>query len=297
MRGKSMVSRKHVILGVVGTTCMLIIAVMVALLTAVLISVVRKKNRCKAMSGKTWDTNTPLIIVTSHFKENLDWLKAAKVPVHVCHKEGGAEFDRSVATGGVTVLPNTGHEAGAYLGFIIKYYDNLPQHVAFIHGHQTAWHQSHDLLDWIHRANFRDHAYISLNQKTWRCTREDKEDWKIIAPYMDTLWDAHFRPFLHTDRPPHLKGDCCAQFVISRDRILRLPLAAYEDWQRLLATQHESARQYYASFGHVWGKDGTGALGTMFESMWHFIFGEDAEMVQPAGIGCHGKPANCTRAP
>jgi len=81
-----------------------------------------------------------LTIITAHWKEDLTWLKNADVPVVLIDKEG-AEPSPFVPQ---HTIPNYGLEASSYLKYIVENYENLPDHVAFIHGHETSVHQNHD---------------------------------------------------------------------------------------------------------------------------------------------------------
>ena len=77
-------------------------------------------------------------IVTSHWKENLDWLKKSKYPVVLIDKMGA---DPSWLEPRHIIPVNKGKEVSVYLKFIIENYDNLPDFTAFIHGHETSVHQ------------------------------------------------------------------------------------------------------------------------------------------------------------
>ena len=112
------------------------------------------------MYKNNWDSNTELIIVTSHFTEDLEWLKQSKYPVVVCSKVGA--HIPAIPADTKCIIPNIGNEASSYLKFIITYYDNLPEHVAFIHGHETSWHQSVDILKAINGSLFFNYEYCSI---------------------------------------------------------------------------------------------------------------------------------------
>jgi hypothetical protein len=90
-------------------------------------------------------------ICTSHFNEDLGWLEKSPWPVTVVHHEGGTPVDYTY------LIPNVGFETTSYLKYIIERYDSLPDHVAFIHGHETAPHQLGDrpMLDMIRDANIQ----------------------------------------------------------------------------------------------------------------------------------------------
>lgn len=207
-------------------------------------------------------SNVDLLIVTAHFNEDLAWLTKAPYPVVMCDKPGAAHspFTPSFCI----VEKNLGREASAFLRFIVMFYDKLPEHVAFIHGHERAWHQDFDIINEIKCANFKDYDFIKLSRifpDDWKDDHNDtqKRIFDIIAFY----WKDYFEPYLQRQAPKMLMHACCAQFIVSRKAILRHPKEAYEKWYGLsLTTQYD-----------------TWDVGVMFEFIWHIIFG-DSDVVK-----------------
>lgn len=80
-----------------------------------------------------------MIIVANHWNEDLEWLKKSKYPVVIIDKVGSALscFEPTM------VLENKGGAESSYFKYIIENYENLPDNVAFLHGHETAYHQRH----------------------------------------------------------------------------------------------------------------------------------------------------------
>jgi hypothetical protein len=80
-------------------------------------------------------------------------------------------------------------EAGRYLRFIVQYYDHLPRHVAFVHGHRRAWHQSGDIVEVLHsaaevatsrlRPNCSTDYYITLSDAGVRAGQRPSVDYII----------------------------------------------------------------------------------------------------------------------
>jgi len=195
-----------------------------------------------------------LVIVTSHWKEDMNWLKKSKWPVVVVAKEGSDPIDPPPNY----VIPNRGLEASSYFKYIIENYDSLPDFVAFIHGHETDKHQFHDapLLDVIEHANIEEHEFISLNN-LMRVYHFVDEDPRFMS--IETYWDIFGFP--SEMKPPRLYPlviPICAQFIVSKKRILRHPKESYERWFNLVMNEKES-RNYYPLF---------------LECVWHIIFGE-----------------------
>lgn len=212
------------------------------------------------VSSLTKEENDGLVVVSSHYNEDIEWLQTnTTLPVVVCSKKQPSPL--------CELSKNYGREATSYLKFIIDNYDNLPMHTAFIHGHQHAWHQKmttseggDDLLYLAKNcAKYKEFGFISLNNCQVELSDEHKEIFKTIKE--KGIWDAIFRKYLNIDMPGFILNDCCAQFIVSKDRILRHPVDAYKHW-----------------FDYIMNKDphddGGWVLGLLFEHVWHIIFGE-----------------------
>jgi hypothetical protein len=192
-----------------------------------------------------------LHIVTSHWKEDLEWLKGATCPVILIDKEG-ADPTWLVPQ---HVIPNRGKEASVYLKYIIENYDSLPDHVAFIHGHKTAWHQYYpnSLLELIECANVQKYGFVSLNNWVRMYPFADEDTGK---QRIESLWDEFELPM---PKPPNMHTIACplgAQFIVARERILARPLELWQKWYDKVI-------------------EGEGDLfPTFFELVWAMIFGE-----------------------
>ena len=177
-----------------------------------------------------------LEICSSHFNEDLEWLKKSPWPVSIVHHEGGTPVDYTY------LIPNVGMEASAYFKYIIERYDSLPDHVAFIHGHETAYHQQGDrpLLEMIKTANIEKYDYVPLNN-AWRCICSNThlvDQHTCIEANKFTL-------------EPYFITCCGGQFIVSKKAILSNTKKQYEDW--------------YAT-----AKDKNDAI--LFEMIWHTLF-------------------------
>ena len=206
----------------------------------------------------TWTRDTDLIIVTTHFREDLTWLRDAKVPVVVCTKVGADE--PAIPAEKRCMLPNKGREASTFLKFIVEYYYDLPRRVAFVHGHETSYHQlmPWSILETIDRVKLQ-YGYVNINNKDY--SHKSSYDGKNHV-LLRQLWHEHFAPYLGRDEPEDLHQACCAQFVVSRDRIQSLPKRAYEHWLGMFFDD-----EIYAKYDcNEWN------LAVVFEFMWPVIF-------------------------
>jgi hypothetical protein len=216
-----------------------------------------------------FNRETDLIIVSSHFNEDLMWLEKSPFPVivstnhpHYVHPPSTTVF----LDEGLRAPMNVGREASAYLRFIVKYYDNLPKHMAFIHGHEHGWHQGYPgtLIEAITNAKRHEYDFVSLN-----VCRLDPDTLRAGNIHWDTLqaaWPVYFENIVGVKMPHIIKNmDCSAQFVVSREQILKYPKSVWELWLRLASDPGfiQAGNFYFVAW--------------IFEYSWHVIFGEPPE--------------------
>lgn len=239
---------------------------------------------------KEWDhQSSELVIVTAHFSEKLDWLLKSKYPVIVCDKPGAKPMPFP-ADPKCSLPTNRGREASSFLKFIVEYYHRLPRYVAFLHGHETAWHHglSMSLLDAVDRAKRGQFDYINLNNvqhskvitnEALRHVKHHAKNVQVGHPghtFLQKNWSRHFEPILKIPFPKHVRFMCCAQFVVSARAIRRHPLSTYKALYDMVMDP---------SHGDDW------PVGAGLEFVWHILFGEPADM-------CDGKDevGECTEA-
>lgn len=202
-----------------------------------------------------------VLVIPCLDKMETDWVKA-ELP--------DAELVTYVAndTGAVLHPPmNKGHEVMVYLTYIIDNYADLPDIAVFMHAHRWAPHNTellnHDAVEMIKRLNGQHvlrQGYVNM-----RCKWEPGcPEWLHPTNKQETLtrqeemviskcW-AELFPL--EALPPFLAQACCAQFALSKERILSISLSRfiyYRDW--ILTTPLSD----YIS-GRVW------------EYLWHFLF-------------------------
>lgn len=195
---------------------------------------------------------TNLEIVSSHFGEDLEWLKKSPYPVHVVGKQGGSEID---PTGfkSVEIIPNLGMEATSYLYHIVKNYERLPKAIAFIHGHEEATHQRPGLLERI--SEFSEYDFVDLNRTV--------NVHMIRCPKYVSTWERlllkHLGPM-----PLYVNFRFGAQFVASREAIRSRPIEFYKELYKDLldfCSEDQLKNKHSAMF---------------LETFWHLIFGSES---------------------
>lgn len=162
---------------------------------------------------------------------------------------------------------NKGHEVIIYLSYIIDNYAQLPDVIIFMHSHRWARHNNqildYDAAQMIKRLN--SSYVIKQGYVNMRCEWDPGcPEWLYPSNSRDNLtkqeeavlsksWNEIF-PL--NPSPPFLAQACCAQFAVSKERILSTPMSRYifyRDW--MLATP---LSDYIA--GRIW------------EYSWHFVF-------------------------
>ncbi|PYH47677.1 DUF3431 domain-containing protein [Aspergillus saccharolyticus JOP 1030-1] len=179
---------------------------------------------------------------------------------------------------------NKGHEVMVYLSYIIEHYDQLPDIIAFMHSHQFAWHNDDlfngdaaELLRRLNPAWVIRQGYVNL-----RCTWSPGcPDWLHPGTLVEDqtkqeevmLARAWGEIFPDDPIPEVLSQPCCAQFAVSRERILAIPRARFvyfRDW--MLRTELSD----YIS-GRIW------------EYLWQVVFtGENVVCVKEHMCYCDG---------
>ena len=189
---------------------------------------------------------------------------------------------------------NKGHEAMAYLTYIIDNYNGaIPSIVAFLHSHRQgffeAWHVDtplHDNVIAMRLLNLdfvRQAGYVNL-RCNWNpgCYRKGTEraNGHITSEIWDQLMGETSTPLFNGKPGGHgavknlpsfhdreresmemtISSTCCAQFAVSREQIYQRPLKDYvkiRDW--LIGTELDDRHS-----------------GRVLEYMWHIIFGMEA---------------------
>ncbi|KAL0477982.1 hypothetical protein AKO1_002285 [Acrasis kona] len=149
---------------------------------------------------------------------------------------------------------NKGKEAHIYLKFIIDHYHNLPNHTIFLHGHGSeSWHDTR-LYRTIKNLDYNE-EYKNLN---WHHHYDLERDWKDEYEKTRDHWPEVFVKY-GIPFPERICYYCCAQFMVSKEAILRRPFNFYKEYYDWMAdTQVDD---YYTS--------------RISEYTWHMVFGQD----------------------
>ena len=225
-----------------------------------------------------WPDGT-LGMVVSAYRDDLAWLRnveAIGIRTHV-YGRPGAEAPTAEQ------LPvNRGDEAAAYFRYLADHYDNLPEYVMFVHGHEYAYHAPTSMattcrLDVPTQVEAMG-GFASLNHDTRGQTVRKYAD-RLMPSYsaqwtkqLGRGWSAAFLAralaelYEDAEQPPvstptKLAFPASAQFVVSKAAIQKRPRAFYARAYNLsTAATPETCR------GRTCG-------GYFFEQQYHYIFG------------------------
>ena len=162
---------------------------------------------------------------------------------------------------------NKGHEVMIYLTYIIDHYYELPDTIIFMHAHRWT-HHNNELLDYDSAEMVRrlSNDYVAREgYVNMRCQwHPGCPEWLHPADTVDTLakqeetvFSQCWHEMFPSEPVPDVLGQgCCAQFALSKTRVLSIPLSRfifYRDW--VLRTPLSD----YIS-GRIW------------EYLWQFLF-------------------------
>jgi hypothetical protein len=152
-------------------------------------------------------------------------------------------------TASLTVPMNKGHEAMAYLTYIIDNYDSLPDAVLFFHPHRSTWHNNIllglDSATTISRLNpahvlrqgyFNARCHHDPGCPDWIHLDRPEAEWDLIKKKEEQYFTSKVWRELHPSDafPKALSQPCCAQFAVSGERIRARPKAEYEHYREWL---------------------------------------------------------------
>lgn len=160
----------------------------------------------------------------------------------------------------------------AYLTYIIDNYAALPSTMAFVHPHRdgflSAWHTDAPLHSNVNALNSlqisfaQQNGYVNLRCNWNPGGIEKHRNNKFVTA---EVWQEMFNG-TSTDKggshdaPPQVAAACCAQFAVSRSRVLERPLSDYQHFRQwIIDTEMTDYRS-----------------GRVFEYLWHVIFGMEA---------------------
>lgn len=192
-----------------------------------------------------------MLIVTCHNKEDLTWLVQQKEHDYLVYsKKPATLLGTGIDESKIRPVENRGREALVYFKFMIDGYVDLPERIAFCHGHETAWHQDVPIMEAIRRDDGSE--FFSLNNPYFRHSFYEN------CPHGQSMWEKlqKYSPLFGLALPEKLEHTWSAQFITTRACILSRPVEFYQRCYDWLNEQREMA-------------DFRSAI--IFEQLWYYI--------------------------
>lgn len=165
---------------------------------------------------------------------------------------------------------NKGHEVMIYLSYLIENYNNLPDIVLFMHSHRWTHHNNRllgfdasQMIRALSNAHVIREGYVNM-----RCHWSPGcPEWlrpisgeDTLAKQEETVLERCWKELFPFDPlPSFLAQPCCAQFALSRARVLSIPRSRYvfyRDWiLRTPLSDYVSGRIWEYSWQYLFTKD------------------------------------------
>ncbi|OAL21672.1 hypothetical protein AYO20_11315 [Fonsecaea nubica] len=241
------------------------------------------------------EDSKPTLVVARVGAEDPSWLDTLAAVYHLCVYRTDLQ---DVTSWHLQVPANRGHEAMAYLTFLIDNYERLPAAGAvFVHGSRWAWHN--DAPDYDNAALLASlnvsAALAPLGYHNLRCdwsastcspteappqgsletlARSVLEPWNLRLASDSALPRAIVDLFggqgtdgkmsstrLSLGRTDAIRSQCCAQFVVSRERM----------WQHS-RDEYVALRQWLLDEGERAAHPDDRIAGRILSYIWHILF-------------------------
>lgn len=274
------------------------------------------RGTCPGLAG----SSKPALIVSRVAADgDPKWLDPLTSLYHLCVYTADASPSTSSST--LQVPANRGHEAMAYLTFLIDNYADIPAAGAvFVHGSRRAWHNDapdydnaallaalnvsaalaplgyHNLrCDWS--ASMCEPSYAPSQGSLEVSLSAILEPWNARAVSDAALPGALVALFGGAENPSSegkrvllgrtdaVRAQCCAQFVVARDRVWqhsRDEYVALRQW--LLDGSSDHRAEEHSRKGNVAPSDDRVA-GRILSYLWHILFLQQEQSPSPGVEG------------
>lgn len=176
----------------------------------------------------------------------------------------------------LTVTRSGGHEASAYLTYIVNHYYNLPDYMVFLHARRYQWHNDDVMYDHVPilqslKLPYVDEVGYQSLRSLWEpgCPVEVHPKPGGEDGYYE--WDAAYAEAWEImwpgiPVPTEIGAPCCAQFAVSRAQVMARSVRDYERIRQWVWTTEVQPQK----------------SGRIMEYMWHIIFGQNVISCPPA---------------
>jgi hypothetical protein len=194
------------------------------------------------------------LIVVSHYKENLDWLRSFDSDKVLVYNKNEEKTEYTTIN-----LPNLGRESNTYLKYIVDNYDNLPDIVVFMQGkddHLSTENIKHFLSKMELFSARKVEGHLTIFDKSGLRLSKDNRIPRygginlIPAEYDFFTW---FTKYIRKEVPSYFCIFWGACFLVRKEAIRLRPLQFYLDLyeQTLLGDATEVAHFFERSWYYI----------------------------------------------
>ena len=162
-------------------------------------------------------------IVVSRYKKDVSFVN------HLKKYNGNIMiYDKENPENPYNIPINRGNEASVYLKYIIDHYDTLTDYTFFIHDENYSWHHRGTIEQRFIEAIESNNLFFNINHVVLKPYHHINQK-KLLMEW----YDQYIEPYIPLNKIPNkdwligYKG--CAQFLVHKSRIKKLPLKFYQD--------------------------------------------------------------------
>lgn len=210
------------------------------------------------------------IVVAKTRPENVNWL--LELYEDMPFRPYVYSSDQSVEPGCIAPRSRRGRETATYLSYLIDNYDSLPEYFIFVHARHEQWHndvgsRTAGVLKALRFQHINATGFVNLRCSLFpgcpvSVNPLDPTGYDIRHKDTRAFFAEIYMELFDVPRgsvPRHIGNVCCAQFAVTRARILQRPKFDYE---RMLRWADHT-------------QEGDFGVGWVFEKLWDIIFGMD----------------------
>lgn len=203
-----------------------------------------------------------IFFVVSRYKEDFNWLKKISYK-YVLYNKGPSDIEKYF---NYRQLPNVGREAHTYLTYIVDNYNSLPDYVGFLQGDPFP----HSIFMGHRLSRFKGEEFYPLSPNT-----KYKEDARAYIDLIESSTAKYFGIVRHAGEFPF-----GAQFIVSKNKILKHSLNEYEFLLRKLIEAEDNRKQCLVFKKHPQPCACTNDISAwMMEVWWPILFKEDKNII------------------
>ena len=187
-----------------------------------------------------WSKNTPFLVIVSRFDRDVMWAQKLRHP-HIVYYKNRPDMEPFSAANRAKSESNT-------LKFIADFYDRLPENIIIVHQYEyKPFSHVGSVVDILNHPEFEARYNESKSMGFWNFNTPKMEsvfyhvDWMVESGWWGNCMERYFGPI--RDMGDFLFGKtCCAQYVVSRERIQSLPREFYRNHYNWLVGAAASGR-------------------------------------------------------